>query len=71
MDDISFFQGKVLVMLQGDFNAITIQQPDFIVNDESNEGLDIENYPTVPVRNSEDTRKTHLSGEDMLELCKI
>ena len=71
MEDISFFQGKGLVMLQGDFNAITNQQPDFIVNDESKEGLDIENYPTVPVRNSEDARKTNLRGEEMLELCKL
>ena len=70
IEDISFFQGKGLVILQGDFNAITNQQPDFIVNEESTETLDIEDYPIIPARNSEDSRKTNLRGESMLELCK-
>ena len=69
-DDVSLFQGKGLVILQGDFNAITKQETDFITNDEFTKGLDLENYSTVPARNSEDTRKTNLRGEEMLELCK-
>ena len=68
-DDVSFFQDKGLVILQGDFNAITNQQTDVITNDKFTEGLDLENS-IVQERNSEDTRKTNLRGEEMLELCK-
>ena len=58
-DDVSFFQNKGVVLLQGDFNAITNQQPDVILNDTFTERLDLENYSIVPGRNSEDTRKTN------------
>ena len=61
-NDILFFQDKGLVILQGDFNAITNEEPDFIINNKFSNDLDLDNYPTVPTRNSEDKRETNLRG---------
>ena len=54
IDDASVFRGEGLVILQGDFNAISNQQTDVITKDKFTEGLGVEN-PIVQERNSEDT----------------
>ena len=69
-EDISYFQDKGYIILQGDFNAHTNKTPDFIEYDEHIGGMGGENFFFMPPRNSEDNKKADMRGVEVLELCK-
>ena len=69
-EDISKFQPKGHIVLQGDFNAHTKNCPDFIENDENSEELGGQSSPNPQPRNSEDKSKVDIRGDDLIELCK-
>ena len=54
-EDISYFQGKGYIILQGDFNAHTKNNVDFIEYDDVVECMGPEDHFPIPPRNSEDT----------------
>ena len=57
-------------ILQGDFNAHTKNQADFIEYNEFVEGIGAEAYDPMTPRNSEDSRRVDMRGEELIELCK-
>ena len=69
-EDISFFQSKGYVILQGDFNARTNNLPDFIINDNFIEVTGEQDHTNISLRNSEDTKKVDIRGGELLDLCK-
>ena len=69
-EDISYFQDKGYIILQGDFNAHTNKKQDFIEYDEHIGGMGGENFFSMPPRNSEDNKMVDMRGEELLELCK-
>ena len=69
-EDISYFQAKGYIILQGDFNAHTKNQADFIECDEFVEGIGAEAYYPITPRNSEDSKRVDMRGEELIELCK-
>ena len=69
-EDISHFQGKGYIILQGDFNAHSNNNDDFIEFDEHIGSMDREDYHPLPPRNSEDTKKADMRGEELIGLCK-
>ena len=69
MEDISAFQAKGHVLINGDFNARTGNIDDTISQDKYDGDLGIENDETPPKRNSQD-KKLNKRGEDMLDMCK-
>ena len=69
-EDISKFQPKGYIILQGDFNAHTNNCQDYIEIDENSEELDGESSPNSQPGNSEDKSKIDFRGEELIELCK-
>ena len=68
-EEILYFQGKGIIILQGDINAHTNNKPDIIEVGKIDQTLDIEHHHILPSRNSEDHSKTD-KGDELLELCK-
>ena len=69
-ENISAFQEKGLVILQGDFNAHTNTSPDFIANDKNSTEYGSDMNISVQQRNSEDKSKIDIRGEELLQLCR-
>ena len=69
-EDISNFQTRGYVILQGDFNARTNNCQDTIEYDEVFIELEGDLCKKVNPRNSEDRQKLDLRGEQLIELCK-
>ena len=67
--EISKFQSKGRVILQGDFNARTNKEEDTIKPDKYDEQLGI-HFTSLPSRNSEDRGVINARGEELLSLCK-
>ena len=69
--DIAKFQQKGEVIIQGDLNARTGRENDFVNlhNIESHKDYDEEEEPGIRQRNSEDT-VINKRGEELVELCK-
>ena len=67
--EISQFQKKGNVILQGDFNARTNKREDTIMPDRHDEQMGIYFTP-LPSRNSEDRGEINVRGEELLSLCK-
>ena len=68
--EINTFRNKGVVMVQGDLNARTGSEIDFVEFDKSDELLGIQNLDSHHPRNSEDP-KTNPRGRELLDLCKV
>ena len=68
-EQIEFFQAKVNVILQGDLNARTKNKDEMIFMDKHDQESEQGNFEATH-RNSVDTSKTDIRGEELLELCK-
>ena len=68
--ELNTFRHKGVVLVQGDLNARTGNEIDFINGDKSDDILGIENFVNQGPRNSEDS-KTNPRGKDLLDLCKV
>ena len=53
-EEINLFTTKGNVLIQGDLNARTGNERDFIKHDKSDKNFGIENFENQPLRNSED-----------------
>lgn len=69
LEEAKSFSEKGVVFIQGDFNARTGTEPDFIEYDKSDDSFYILNLEKPLVRNSED-RKLCERGTKLLDLCK-
>ena len=69
-EDINVFRQKGAVLVQGDLNARTGRELDFIESDKSDEAFGIENFSNHLKRNSEDA-KMNQRGRELLDLCKV
>ena len=67
--EITQFQKKGKVILQGDFNARTNKEEDTIEPDKYDEDLGI-SFTQLPSRNSEDSEEVNIRGGELLNLCK-
>ena len=67
-DEITQFQCKGKIILQGDFNARTSNKEDIIRPDKHDQDEELDGKLTLLLRNSEDT--SDIRGEELLELCK-
>ena len=69
-DEVISFKKKGRVLIQGDLNARTGTESDFIERDKFDDefGIIIENTP--PARNSRDQGKLSERGKNLLSLCK-
>ena len=65
-EEINTYRHKGVVLVQGDLNARTGSEADFIDFDKSDESFGIENLNNHPPRNSEDT-KVNQRGKELLD----
>ena len=65
-EDIINFAKKGYVIIQGDLNARTNTNRDFILPDKSDQNTEL----GLPIRNSVDTVKSDNRGNEILEICK-
>ena len=68
-EDAHQYSKKGEIILQGDMNARTGNEPDFLTNDKYDNYFGIENCEINPPRNSED-KKVCERGSLLLDLCK-
>ena len=68
--ELNTFRYKGVIVVQGDLNARTGNEPDFVNADKSDDIFGIENLVNQGPRNSEDT-KTNPRGKELLDLCKV
>ena len=68
--EINLFRYKGVIIVQGDLNARTGKEPDYVNADKSDDIFGIQNLTNQAPRNSEDT-KTNPRGKDLIDLCKI
>ena len=69
-EEISLFRKKGEVFVQGDLNARTAKDNDFIEYDKFDEEMGIQNLDNQSSRNSED-RKANPRGSELLDVCKL
>ena len=69
-EEISLFRKKGEVFVQGDLNARTVKDNDFIEYDKFDEEMGIQNFDNQCSRNSED-RKANPRGSELLDVCKL
>ena len=69
-EEIRYFQKKGIVLLQGDLNARTAREKDYIESDKTDMFFGIHNSVDQNERNSEDSKKNP-RGNELLDLCKI
>ena len=69
-NEINLYKGRGVILVQGDLNARTGSEKDFIEYDKYNDTLSIENYDNQHLRNSED-QKTNVRGRELLDICKL
>ena len=68
--ELNIFRQKGIVLVQGDLNARTGVENDFVNFDKSDELLGIDNLSNHCLRNSED-EKLNPRGKELLDLCKV
>ena len=68
--EINLFRYKGVIIVQGDLNARTGKEPDYVNADKSDDIFGIQNLTNQAPRNSEDT-KTNPRGKDLIDLCKV
>ena len=69
-EEINFFNKKGIALVQGDINARTGIEQDFIENDKYDQNIGIENVFNQYIRNSED-QEIKTRGKDLLDICKM
>ena len=69
-EEINFFNKKGVVLVQGDLNARTGRDKDFISYDKFDEELGVENFSNQHERNSQD-HITNARGKELLDVCKL
>ena len=69
-EEINYYKNKGIVLVQGDLNARTGSEKDFIEYDKFDETFGIENYNNQHLRNSED-QIINTRGKELLDLCKL
>ena len=68
-EEINRFKNKGTILVQGDLNARTGQNEDFLRHDKFDEDFGFENHYNLPTRNSQDfTANTR--GNELLDFCK-
>ena len=65
-EEINFFRNKGTVLVQGDLNARTGNENDFIKYDKFDDSFGIENYNNQQIRNSED-QTLNSRGKELLD----
>ena len=68
--EMNLFKNKGVILVQGDLNARTGSEIDFVNHDKSDEFLGIENLANQCQRNSEDSKMNQM-GKELLDLCKV
>ena len=68
--EINAFRHKGAILVQGDLNARTGNESDFVNADKSDDIFGIDNLSNQGPRNSED-RKVNPRGKELLDLCKV
>ena len=68
--ELNRFKSKGVILVQGDLNARTGSEIDFVNYDKSDDSLGIENLDDHCQRNSEDS-KINQRGKELLDLCKV
>ena len=69
-EEINLYRKKGVVLVQGDLNARTGSEKDFIEYDKFDEVFGIENHSNQNMRNSED-QNINPRGKELLDLCKL
>ena len=69
-DEITQFQCKGKIILQGDFNARTSNKEDIIRPDKHDQDEELDGKLTLLLRNSKDIPTSDIRCEELLELCK-
>ena len=69
-EEIRKFKKKGVTLVQGDFNARTACEKDFIEADKSDSLFGLENLGNQNLRNSEDQNKNP-RGNELLDVCKL
>ena len=69
-DEISVFREKGTVLVQGDLNARTGVEQDFVEFDKFDDVLGVDNSSEQSKRNSED-KTINKRGKELLDLCKV
>ena len=69
-EEVIFFRKKGTVLLQGDLNARTGEEKDYIESDKTDTYLCVENLDNQNIRNSEDKHKNP-RGNELLDICKL
>ena len=69
-EEINVFKDKGIVLVQGDLNARTGSQQDYIELDKFDNIFGVENFSNQKKRNSED-KKTDRRGKELLDICKV
>ena len=68
--ELNTFRQKGVTLVQGDLNARTGSEMDFVDYDKSDEWLGTQNLSNQSARNSEDS-KVNQRGKELLDLCKV
>ena len=69
-EEVCNFKGKGFVLLQGDFNAHTSNNDDFLTYNKSDEMFGIANCEKLLMRYSEDRKPINERSSCLLDLCK-
>ena len=68
--EITYFERKGCVILQGDLNAHVRNESDVLIQDKFDNDFNSDNILSLPPRTSEDSTKVDGRGEELLDLCK-
>ena len=68
-DELMFFNKKGTALVQGDLNARTGSERDYIEHDKFDQELGVENLNNQHLRNSQDLEVKN-RGKDLLDICK-
>ena len=69
-EEINMFKRKGVVLVQGDLNARTGNEKDFIAYDKYDKKLGVENLNNQNIRNSQDLN-INARGKELIDVCKI
>ena len=69
-EEISKFKKKGVTLVQGDFNAQTVCEKDFIEADKLDSLFGLENLSNLNLHNSKDQNKNP-RGNELLDVCKL
>ena len=68
--ELNIYRQKGVILVQGDMNARTGIESDFVDPDKSDELFRVQNLSNQSIRNSEDST-VNARGRELLDLCKV